>query len=80
MKRTKQERQKEVRIIIDKLTELKLTVIYEPVRDLMSLLREYIQEGEDIKINIPFNEIKKTIVGRLFACVNTPCWLKLTTQ
>ena len=66
MERTKKERQYEVRVIIEKLTELKLTTIYDPVCELMSLLQVYIQTGDDITIQIPFNEIKKTIEGRLF--------------
>lgn len=77
MNRTKEERQNEVRVIIEKLTQLRLTTIYEPIRDLMSVLKKYIEEGNDIKINIPFNEISKRIVGYLFANSRKECWLKL---
>ena len=40
MKRTKEERQNEARIIVAKLTELKLTILYEPVRELLKILKE----------------------------------------
>ena len=54
MNRTKLERQNEVRTIIRKLTELHLTTIYSPIVEFMTLLKKYIQEEVDIKINIPF--------------------------
>tara|TARA_Y100000768_G_C23883287_1_gene636334 strand:- start:677 stop:922 length:246 start_codon:yes stop_codon:yes gene_type:complete len=80
MNRTKLERQDEVRTIIRKLTELHLTTIYSPIVELMTLLKKYIQEEVDIKINIPFIEIKKTIVGYLPINKNKPCWVKLTNE
>ena len=52
--RNKKERQEEVKIIIKKLTELQLTVIYEPVRSLLISLRNYVEKGENTKINISF--------------------------
>ena len=51
MKRTKEERRAEAKIIIAKLTELKLTIIYEPVKELFKILREYIEIGKNISIN-----------------------------
>jgi hypothetical protein len=80
MNRTKEERQNEVRVIIEKLTQLRLTAIYEPIRDLMGILKTYIDIGNDVKINIPFNEIRKTIVGCLFANSRKECWLKLENK
>tara|TARA_B100000427_G_C15404641_1_gene549230 strand:+ start:178 stop:423 length:246 start_codon:yes stop_codon:yes gene_type:complete len=80
MNRTKLERQDEVRTIIRKLTELHLTTIYSPIVELMTLLKKYIQEEVDIKIKIPFYEIKKTIVGYLPINKNKPCWVKLTNE
>lgn len=77
MNRTKQERQNEVKVIIVKLTDLKLTTIYEPILELMGILKKYIEDGTDININIPFNEIRKKIVGCLFANSDKECWLKL---
>ena len=51
--------------MIEKLTQLRLTTIYEPIRDLMNVSKKYIEEGNDIQINIPFNEISKRIIGYL---------------
>tara|TARA_Y100000389_G_C17299714_1_gene432307 strand:+ start:87 stop:332 length:246 start_codon:yes stop_codon:yes gene_type:complete len=78
MNRTKEERQNEAKIIISKLTELNLTTIYEPVQELLKMLKIYIENGETIKINIPFYSIKKIIVGKLYSNKSENCWLKLT--
>ena len=37
--RTREERKHEVRIIIDKLTELRLTMAYDPIRQLFIILQ-----------------------------------------
>jgi len=78
--RNKKERQEEIKIIIKKLTELQLTVIYEPVRSLLISLRNYVEKGENTKINIPFPEIHKTIVGYLPINNRQKCWIKLTSE
>ena len=80
MLRTKKERQEEVKKIISKLTELKLTIIYEPIQLLFTLLQSYIHEGKTIKINIPFPTIRKTIVGILPTDKHRECWVKLTSH
>ena len=78
--RNKKERQEEIKIIIKKLTELQLTVIYEPIRSLLISLRNYVEKGENTKINIPFPEIHKTIVGYLPINNRQKCWIKLTSE
>tara|TARA_Y100000389_G_scaffold205145_2_gene264083 strand:+ start:11330 stop:11575 length:246 start_codon:yes stop_codon:yes gene_type:complete len=78
--RTKQEKQDEVKIIVNKLTELKLTTIYDPIQQLFKLLKEYIQNDKDINIKIPFREIRKTIIGCLPVNRNKQCWVKLTSE
>ena len=78
--RTKEERQAEVRIIIDKLTELDLTISHPEVVELMSIMRDYVNNGEEKKINIPFPTIGKHIVGKLTAYVGEPVIVKLTTK
>ena len=78
--RTKNERQAEVKIIINKLTELQLTTIYEPIRSLFISLRNYVENGENVKINIPFPEIHKNIVGYLPINNKQKCWVKLTSE
>ncbi len=78
--RTKKERQDEVRTIISKLTELRLTVIYEPVQKLFDLMKVYVQEGSSVKINIDFPEIRKKIVGHLPIDKSEKCWVKLSSE
>ena len=78
--RNKKERQEEIKIIIKKLTELQLTVIYEPIRSLLISLRNYVEKGENTKINIPFPEIHKTIVGYLPINNRQKCWIELTSE
>lgn len=77
MDRTKSEKQEEVKIIITKLTELKLNMIYEPVRYLFKQLQMYVAGSESIKINIEFPEIHKRIVGYLPVEKDNKCWVKL---
>tara|TARA_B100000902_G_scaffold388292_1_gene433654 strand:+ start:33 stop:281 length:249 start_codon:yes stop_codon:yes gene_type:complete len=78
--RSKIDRQEEVKIIIKKLTELQLTTIYEPIRTLLISLQNYVEKGENTKINISFPEIHKTIVGYLPVNNRQKCWVKLTSE
>ena len=75
--RTKEERKEEIRIIINKLSELELTVAYEPIKELFVILQKYEKEGGKIKINIPFPMINREIKGLLPDTVNEKCWIKL---
>ena len=77
MFRNKDERTQEVKIIIKSLTNLNLTQIYKPVKELFILLKKYIENEKSIKINIPFVEINKTIIGFLPIEKNKECFLKL---
>ena len=77
MKRTKFEKQREVRLIIDKLTELKLTMIYEPIRELFKSLHTYVHADSSIRIDIEFPEIHKRIVGYLPIEKKNECVVKL---
>lgn len=63
--RTKAERIAEVRLLISKLAELKLSMDYSPIKQFYELLSKYINEGERIIVNIPFPEINKRIEGVL---------------
>lgn len=78
--RTKKEKQNEVKKIVSKLTELKLTMIYEPIRELFLILKRYVEESKDIKINIKFPEIKKNIIGNLAIHRSKECWVKITAD
>jgi len=78
--RTEEERKCEVRIIIDKLTELQLTISYDPIRQLFILLQDYVKNGGRIQINIPFPMINKRIKGTLTDTINEPCCVKLEQE
>lgn len=77
MFRNKDERKEEVKIIIQSLTNLNLTQIYEPVKELFLILKKYIDNEKSIKIEIPFTEINKTIKGFLPIEKEKQCYLKL---
>ena len=63
--RTKQERQNEVKHILEQLNEFQLNTTYEPVRKLFVKFKEYISKGERLIVNIPFPEINRRIKGVL---------------
>ena len=63
--RTKEERQAEVKHILEQLSEFQLNVTYEPVKKLYLKFKEYISDGERLIVNIPFPEINRRIKGVL---------------
>ena len=63
--RTKQERQNEVKHILEQLSEFQLNPTYEPVKKLYLKFKEYISKGERLIVNIPFPEINRRIKGVL---------------
>ena len=63
--RTKEERQAEVKHILEQLNEFQLNTTYEPVRKLFVKFKEYISKGERLIVNIPFPEINRRIKGVL---------------
>ena len=63
--RTKQERQNEVKHILEQLSEFNLSPTYDPVKKLYLKFKEYISEGERLIVNIPFPEINRRIKGVL---------------
>ena len=63
--RTKEERQSEVKHILEQLSEFQLNINYEPVKKLYLLFKEYINTGNRIKVNIPFPEVNRRIKGIL---------------
>ena len=75
--RNKEERKIETRKIIDKLTELNLTIQYEPIKQLFLILKDYVDNGGIKEINIPFPMINKRIKGHLPDTVNDECFVAL---
>ena len=63
--RTKQERQAEVKHILEQLSEFQLNPSYTPVKKLYLKFKEYINDGDRLVVNIPFPEINRRIKGVL---------------
>ena len=63
--RTKEERQAEVKHILEQLSEFHLNPTYDPVKKLYLKFKEYISEGNRLIVNIPFPEINRRIKGIL---------------
>ena len=78
--RSKEERQKEVKTILEQLSEFDLDSKYEPIKKLYGLFKTYIAEGNRIIVNIPFPEIKRRIKGLLAVSINEEVWLKLKKE
>ena len=75
--RTKEERQEEVKKIINKLTELELKICYEPIKELYANMKEYIDKGERKEIKIYFPMINRYIKGVLATSIREKCCIKL---
>tara|TARA_B110000046_G_C12760455_1_gene300653 strand:- start:315 stop:602 length:288 start_codon:yes stop_codon:yes gene_type:complete len=63
--RSREERQEEVKNILEQLSRFQLNHTYEPVKKLYMKFQEYIREGEILLVNIPFPEINRRIKGVL---------------
>ena len=75
--RTKEQRQEEVKEVLNQLNEFDLNIKYDPIKKLYTLFKEYINEDKRIEINIPFPEINRRIKGLLAISVNENVWIKL---
>ena len=75
--RTKEERVLETRCIVNKLNELKLSIIHEPVYKLFEIMRKYIHEGMTQNIDIPMYMINKKIHGILEIEKDKQCMVKI---
>jgi len=75
--RTKEQRQEEVKEVLNQLNEFDLNIKYEPIKKLYTLFKEYINEDKRIEINIPFPEINRRIKGLLAIGINENVWIKL---
>ncbi len=76
IQRTKEERLAESRKIIAKLTELQLTVIYAPIKQLFILIQDFVDNANRHEVNIPFPMINKRIKGILSNSINEKIWVK----
>lgn len=78
--RSKEERIKEVKPILSKLSELQLNPSYDEIRELYEHMKIYIDNGDRIEINIPFPAINKKIVGVLAINKREQVWVMLQNE
>ena len=77
--RTKTERVAAIKPIIQKLTDLQISANeHEEIRELLTKIQVYIQQGERIEINIPFPIADVDIIGVLATDINERVWVKFT--
>ena len=75
--RSKEERKQEVKKILEKLNHFQLTIAYDPIKKLYIFLKEYINDGKRLEINIPFPSINRRIKGLLAISVRENVWINL---
>lgn len=63
--KTKEQRKEDVKNIIKELSKFELTPTYEPVKKLYLYFKDFIDNGNYIKVNIPFPMINRRIKGEL---------------
>ena len=78
--RTKQQRIDEVRPVIEKITQMNITVSNKPIQLLFQVIKDYIDNGERFVINIPFPDYNKRILGVLATDVMEEVWVKLENE
>jgi len=78
--KNKEEREKEIKELIKKLTDLELTISYEPIKKLFKFFKIYINEGGNHKINIPFELINRRIKGNLREGKKEDTWINLENE
>lgn len=78
--RTIKQRRNEIKNIILELNKFQLNTSYEPIKKLYILFKLYIENGERIKVNIPFPMINKRIKGILATSIKEEVWLRLENE
>jgi hypothetical protein len=77
--RTKEQRISEIKPIINKLSELKIKASeHEEIRELLTKIQIYIQQGERIELNIPFPIADVDIKGVLATDIKERVWVKFS--
>jgi hypothetical protein len=77
--RTKEQRVAEIKPIIKKLSELQIKASeHEEIRELLTKIQVYIQQGERIEIHIPFPVADVDIKGVLATDIKERVWVKFT--
>jgi len=78
--RTREQRQEEVKNVMKQLSGFGLNMTYEPIKKLMLLFKEYINEDKDVKVSIPFPEINRRIKGKLATNVKEEVTIALINE
>ena len=79
--KTKEERQAEIKPIIVKLRELKLTIQeHTEIKELFIQMQLYINEGVKVELDIPFPAYNCCIKGVLSIDRREKVWVKLETN
>ena len=77
--KSQEERQAEVRPIIEKLTELKISVLEPPIKELFTKMLLFVQIGEKIEVNIPYPKTNQIIEGILHPKIGKRTWIRMVT-
>jgi hypothetical protein len=80
IKRSKEQRQNEIKTIIKKLNELHLNTSYDGIKTLFQNMKQYNDSDESIIINIPCPELNIRITGVLEIDLRKKVWVKLESQ
>ena len=78
--KTKEERQNDVKNIINELNKFELTMTYKPIKKLYNHFKDFIDNGTHIKVNIPFPMINRRIKGELMPNKNGDSNICLTHE
>lgn len=80
MKKTKEQRQQEILPVIETLNKMHIKPsTNENIKELYKKLQEFINEGENINIDIPIENLNLRIYGTLERNINKKTWLKMTS-
>ena len=81
MNRIKEERQAEIKPILIKLRELKLTIQeHTEIKELFKQMQLYINEGVKVELDIPFPAYNCSIKGLLSIKRGEKVWVKLESN
>ena len=78
--KTKEQRKEDVRNIIKELNKFELTLRYEPVKKLYTHFKDFIENGNIVKVNIPFPMINRRIKGNLMPNVKADSVITLVKE
>lgn len=78
--KTKEQRNEDVKNIIKELNKFELTLKYEPVKKLYAHFKDFIENGNIVKVNIPFPMINRRIKGNLMPNVKADSVITLVKE